>query len=194
MSLGGALAQAFVRLRVDSSVVAADTSRGIEEGAAAADVESAGASAGERAAGAFNKAFKVGMIGVLAAAAVGGLAIKSAVDFQTQMTKIQTQAGATAGQVKQLSTAVLQLAPSTQQGPIALAKALYHLKSARCREDCARCQPNRFDILPGLGMSTGMRQGELFGLAVSDIDFLRRVITVRRQVKLIDGVQAFAEI
>jgi len=51
MSLGGGLAQAFVRLRVDSSVVAADTSKGIEEGAAAADVESAGANAGERAAG-----------------------------------------------------------------------------------------------------------------------------------------------
>jgi hypothetical protein len=114
MALGGALAQAFVRLRVDSSVVAADTSQGIEEGAASADVESAGASAGEKAASAFNKAFKAGMIGVLAAAAIGAVAIKSAVDFQTQMTKIQTQAGASASQVKQLSAAVLQLAPSTQ--------------------------------------------------------------------------------
>ena len=112
MALGGALAQAFVRLRVDSSAVAADTSKGVEEGAAAADVETAGASAGERAAGAFNAAFKAGMIGVLAAAAVGGLAIKSAVDFQTQMTKIQTQAGASKASVAALSKEVLQLAPS----------------------------------------------------------------------------------
>lgn len=82
--------------------------------------------------------------------------------------------------------------PFTMAQIDALTWALRH--AARCREDCARCQPNRFDILPGLGMNTGMRQGELFGLAVSDIDFLRRVITVRRQVKLIDGVQAFAEI
>ena len=69
------------------------------------------------------------MIGVLAAAAIGAVAVKSAVDFQTQMTKIQTQAGASATQVKQLSTAVLQLAPTTQQGPMQLAEALYHLKS-----------------------------------------------------------------
>jgi TP901 family phage tail tape measure protein len=69
------------------------------------------------------------MIGVLAAAAVGAAAVKEAVDFQTQMTKIQTQAGASASQVKQLSSAVLQLAPSTQQGPMQLAEALYHLKS-----------------------------------------------------------------
>src|ERR1700722_15105981 len=124
MSLGGMVAQAFVRLRVDSSVVAADTSKGIEEGAAAADVESAGASAGAKAAAAFNKAFKLGMIGVLAAAAIGAGAVKEAIDFQTQMTKIQTQAGASASQVKQLSAAVLQLAPSTQQGPMQLAEAL----------------------------------------------------------------------
>lgn len=38
MALGsGGLAQAFVRLRVDSSQVAADTSKGIKEGAAAED-------------------------------------------------------------------------------------------------------------------------------------------------------------
>jgi integrase len=212
MSLSGALAQAFVRLRIDSSAVATDTSKGIEEGAAAADVERAGANAGTRTATAFNKTFKAGLLGVVGSAAVAAAAIKSAVDFQTEMTKIQTQAGASAAQVKQLSAAVLQLAPSTEQGPMQLAEALYHNEAvpftlaqidalswalrhtARCREDCARCQPNRFDILPRLGMNTGMRQGELFGLAVGDIDFLRRVITVRRQVKLINGVQAFADI
>jgi hypothetical protein len=45
MSLGGSLAQAFVRLRVDSTLIADDTSKGIEEGAASAYVESAGVAA-----------------------------------------------------------------------------------------------------------------------------------------------------
>ena len=56
------------------------------------------------------------MIGVLVVAAIGAVAIKSAIDFQTQMTKIQTQAGASAAQVKQLSSAVLQLAPVDAAG------------------------------------------------------------------------------
>src|SRR6202035_4077929 len=55
--------------------------------------------------------------------------IKMGIDFQTSMTKIQTQAGGSAQDVKQLSAAVLNLAPSTQQGPIQLADALFHLKS-----------------------------------------------------------------
>jgi TP901 family phage tail tape measure protein len=125
-TFGAAMAQAFVRLRVDSSAVAADTSKGIEEGAGSADVEQAGTSAGTKAASAFSKAFKVGVLGAIAIVAAS---VATAVDFQTQMTKIQTQAGASASQVKQLSQQVLQLAPSTQQGPLQLAEALYHLKS-----------------------------------------------------------------
>lgn len=42
------------------------------------------------------------------------------------------------------------------------------------------------------GAATGLRQGELFGLAAGDIDFLRRVIHVRRQVRLLHGVPVFA--
>ncbi len=69
------------------------------------------------------------MIGALAIAAIGAASLKSGIDFQTMMTKIQTQAGASKAQVAQLSTAVLKLAPSTEQGPQQLAEALYHLKS-----------------------------------------------------------------
>ena len=128
MGLGG-LAQAFVRLRIDSSLVAADTTKGIEEGAGAADVESAGAKTGERYSSGFNKAFKAAMVGALVFAAIGAASVKMGVDFQSSMTKIQTQAGGSASDVKQLSAAVLNLAPSTQQGPIQLANALFHLKS-----------------------------------------------------------------
>ena len=128
MGLGG-LAQAFVRLRIDSSLVAADTTKGIEEGAGAADVEKAGANAGSRYSSGFNKAFKAAMVGALVIAAVGAASLKSGIEFQAMMTKIQTQAGASKSQVAQLSAEVLKLAPSTEQGPQQLAVALYHLKS-----------------------------------------------------------------
>ncbi|MEV7394351.1 phage tail tape measure protein [Streptomyces sp. NPDC091215] len=54
---------------------------------------------------------------------------KAAVEFQSEMTRISTQAGGTAKDVKTLSDQVLKLATSTQQGPQALAESLYHLKS-----------------------------------------------------------------
>lgn len=69
-----------------------------------------------------------------AALAVGlaaGLAegARSAAKFQSEMTRISTQAGATAKDVKVLSDQVLKLGTTTQQGPEHLAESLYHLKS-----------------------------------------------------------------
>jgi integrase len=54
--------------------------------------------------------------------------------------------------------------------------------------------PGRYQIIPWLGAGTGMRQGELFGLAVDDVRFLGRDprIAVGRQVKLVDGRLCFA--
>lgn len=53
--------------------------------------------------------------------------------------------------------------------------------------------PERYQIAVTLGAGLGLRQGEIFGLAVDDIDFLRGVVTVRRQVKLYsDGRLEFA--
>jgi len=77
-----------VRLRVDSSLVAADTSKGIEEGAAEADTETAGANADEKFSSAFGKAVKVGLVAALAVAAIGAASIKSGIDFQDAMTKV----------------------------------------------------------------------------------------------------------
>jgi TP901 family phage tail tape measure protein len=67
----------------------------------------------------------------LAAGAVAGVteSVKMAVSFQTAMTKIQTQAGASAADVKQLSGEVLKLGMYAEQGPTDLANALFHLKS-----------------------------------------------------------------
>ncbi len=59
--------------------------------------------------------------------------------------------------------------------------------------------PSRYQAMAlpaaGCGLRTadcGLRQGEVFGLAVDDVDFLRGVLHVRRQVKLLGGRQIFA--
>ena len=79
---------------------------------------------------------KLAKTAVIAGEAVGtalvaGLAkgTKDAARFQAEMTRISTQAGGTAKDVKTLSDQVLKLATSTQQGPQVLAESLYHLKS-----------------------------------------------------------------
>lgn len=52
--------------------------------------------------------------------------------------------------------------------------------------------PERFRILVDLAAGLGLRQGECFGLAVSDVDFLRGVVTIRRQVKTVRYTRVFA--
>jgi len=42
------------------------------------------------------------------------------------------------------------------------------------------------------GAGLGLRQGEVFGLGVSDVDWLRGVVHVRRQVKIVGGQLVFA--
>jgi TP901 family phage tail tape measure protein len=80
-------------------------------------------------ASAMDKAMRAAALGAIVVGAVLVKAADDAVKFQSSMTKISTQAGASAKDVKQLSAAVLKLAPSTQQGPDQLSEALYHLKS-----------------------------------------------------------------
>ncbi len=43
--------------------------------------------------------------------------------------------------------------------------------------------PARYRALVVVAAGTGLRQGELFGLRVADVDFLRRLVTVERQVQ-----------
>ncbi len=52
----------------------------------------------------------------------------------------------------------------------------------------------RYQVIPELGAGTGMRQGEIFGLAVDDVAFLSRDprVQVLRQVKHVRGVMCFA--
>ena len=52
--------------------------------------------------------------------------------------------------------------------------------------------PARYRAMADVGTGLGLRQGEAFGLAVPDVDFLRRVVHVRRQVRYVGGQVVFA--
>jgi integrase len=47
--------------------------------------------------------------------------------------------------------------------------------------------PIAYRAVPVVGAGAGLRQGEVFGLRVCDVDFLRRRLLVRQQVKLLGG-------
>jgi TP901 family phage tail tape measure protein len=68
-------------------------------------------------------------VGATAVAAVGAVSVRAAADFEASMTKISTQAGGSAKDVKVLSDQVLKLGGKVQQAPKELADSLYHLKS-----------------------------------------------------------------
>lgn len=50
----------------------------------------------------------------------------------------------------------------------------------------------QYGAMPYVGAGCGNRQGELFGLAVDDVDFLGRMVQVRRQVRLVNGKLVFS--
>jgi integrase len=56
----------------------------------------------------------------------------------------------------------------------------------------AECLPDRYAALVAVGAGCGLRQGELFGLAVDDVDWLRGVVHVRRQIKILSARLVFA--
>jgi TP901 family phage tail tape measure protein len=63
--------------------------------------------------------------------AIGAASVVMAARFEGDMTLIQTQAGGTAADVEELSTAILKMSHTAgvQHGPEELARGLYHLKS-----------------------------------------------------------------
>ena len=52
--------------------------------------------------------------------------------------------------------------------------------------------PYRYQAVADVGKGAGLRQGEVFGLSPDDIDWLRKIIHVRRQVKIAGGRRVFA--
>lgn len=51
--------------------------------------------------------------------------------------------------------------------------------------------PPRYRILAILGSGLGLRQGEIFGLSVDDVDVVKGVVHVRQQTKIVDKKQVF---
>jgi integrase len=52
--------------------------------------------------------------------------------------------------------------------------------------------PEHLKPIPVLGAACGLRQGELFGVALEDFDFEERVLYVRRQIKKLGRVEVYA--
>ncbi|MFI7452337.1 tyrosine-type recombinase/integrase [Nonomuraea sp. NPDC049714] len=52
--------------------------------------------------------------------------------------------------------------------------------------------PDRYSAMVYLGAGCAHRQGEVFAVAVDDVDFLQRVVHVRRQVRIINGKLVFS--
>lgn len=77
----------------------------------------------------------MGVGGVMAAAAgtVALATIKMASDFDNQMERIHTMAGASQSEVNALKQKVIDLGAATGQGPTKLAEALYHVESVGYR-------------------------------------------------------------
>src|SRR5581483_5418589 len=86
--------------------------------------------------------------------AIGAVATKMAVDFNKQMLMIQTQAGASAKEVRNLSGQVLELAKTTPQGPVQLAQGLFHLESIGLRGAAAMRTLRISALAAGMGMAS----------------------------------------
>ncbi len=52
--------------------------------------------------------------------------------------------------------------------------------------------PDSLRVLPELAASCGMREDELFGIALEDFDFGEKIVRVRRQVKRLGNIYVFA--
>ena len=48
--------------------------------------------------------------------------------------------------------------------------------------------PERYQAMTDAGGGLGLRHGEIFGLSLDEVDFLRRVVHARQQVKLYRAV------
>ena len=86
---------------------------------------------GEKAFGRFGRISKAAVMGIgIAAAAAAAGAVKMAADFQTQMTRVRTGAGETAGNMKKVSDGILAMAGEVGQSTSQLTTGLYTVESA----------------------------------------------------------------
>jgi TP901 family phage tail tape measure protein len=113
------LAQAFVRLRVDSAQVAKDTDAGLAAGAKG------------KGFAAFNKAVTMAAVaGVAAAGSIGAASIKMAGDFQKGLTTLVTGAGESEKNLNLIAAGIKNIATATGTPTKALIDGLYMIESA----------------------------------------------------------------
>jgi TP901 family phage tail tape measure protein len=86
---------------------------------------------------------------------LGAAATKMSIEYHKQMLMIQTDAGASATELKNMTGAVLDLARTSPEGPEELAKGLYHLESLGLRGKEA------LDALRVSGVAAGMTLANL---------------------------------
>ena len=120
---------------IDRLAAAADaTIVALDESAVAADrMAVASERAGVASEGAAGKTAAMGSSSKTAFLALGAAvaySVVKAAKFQTEMTRLSTQAGVAKGQLKGLGDGVLQLAGQVGTSPTALAGALYHVESS----------------------------------------------------------------
>jgi TP901 family phage tail tape measure protein len=116
--------------------------------------------------------------------AVGALATKAAVDFQSSMELIHTQAGVSQKAVDALSGSVLKLAGPTATAPEELSKGLYHLSSQGLRgakalealkiaaEGAKIGQADLEDVTNGLGavLASGIKGSQNYSQAMGQLN------------------------
>lgn len=59
--------------------------------------------------------------------------------------------------------------------------------TAEMVQDVIAAHPERYQAVPVIAAGLGLRQGEVFGLRVVDVDFLRQRVLVRQQVKIVNS-------
>ncbi|GAA1712365.1 hypothetical protein GCM10009745_70690 [Kribbella yunnanensis] len=59
-------------------------------------------------------------------------------------------------------------------------------------EQVIEAHPEEYRLIPTIGSAAGLRQGELFGVALEDLDFAEGVIRVRRQIKRLGQTWIYA--
>lgn len=59
--------------------------------------------------------------------------------------------------------------------------------TAEMVQEVIAAHPERYQAVPVIAADLGLRQGEVFGLRVVDVDFLRQRVLVRQQVKIVNS-------
>jgi hypothetical protein len=117
---------------VSKSATAAKAAAAEQAAAAEAATAKIAAATAKQAAAVESAQKKMSSLGKFAlggGALIAGFSVKGAMDLQTQMERIHTQANASQAEVNKLTKAVMGMAPGLATGPEALATSLYHVVS-----------------------------------------------------------------